>query len=309
MRKFLGYEYDEQNSRFIYYIFFFKLLIKDKIGMLKKDNQKLCNIINDIGADKIPPAKGGLREWQFELLDLLKTFDQICRENNVKYWLDFGTLLGAIRHKGFIPWDDDADTSILKSDLDKILPILKERFKNSDFIIRERAETCNNFQIRIKHKRYNLGLDIFPVYYYSQTILTDETKKEITNKIINARKIFEKKYPTKYMDEPTIEKAQKDIKELHEKFIAPLDCDSTQKNVLIRGIEFPYLRNEYVMDPDWIFPLKEAEFENYKFLIPNKSEEYLSDLWKNWQNVPSGVGIFEHFQEGYKNSYIQEDEK
>lgn len=50
------------------------------------------------------------------MLKLLRVFDEICRKNNLKYWLDGGTLIGAIRHNGFIPWDDDIDVAMLSDD-------------------------------------------------------------------------------------------------------------------------------------------------------------------------------------------------
>ena len=50
-----------------------------------------------------------LREVQLEELELLKDFDQFCKKHNLKYSLCYGTLIGAARHKGFIPWDDDID--------------------------------------------------------------------------------------------------------------------------------------------------------------------------------------------------------
>lgn len=299
--KLFGREYDDKTKHKIYYIFGIKISKKDKLEILKTENAYLKNAINQIGADKLPAATGELRQWQLELLELLKTFDKICRENNVQYWLDFGTLLGAVRHKGFIPWDDDIDISMLKSDVDKILPVLKEYFKNSDFIVRERALTCNNFQIRVHHKKYNLGFDIFQVYSYPEKNLTAELRHEITNKIINARKIFDKKYSAKYMNEKQLKQALNGRNEIHEKYIAPINCTGS---ILIHGIEYPYLKNEYVINSDLIFPLNEAEFEGYKLYVPNKSEEYLSTLWKNWRDVPSEVGIYEHYTKNYK-----EDEK
>ncbi len=68
-----------------------------------------------------------LREHQLRLLELLKEFDRICAENGITWWMDSGTLLGAVRHKGFIPWDDDLDVCILGKDFPKIRRILNEK--------------------------------------------------------------------------------------------------------------------------------------------------------------------------------------
>ena len=57
---------------------------------------------------------------QYELGTLAK-LDEICCENNIKYFVAYGTLIGAIRHKGFIPWDDDADVWMPRKDYDKFI--------------------------------------------------------------------------------------------------------------------------------------------------------------------------------------------
>ena len=66
-----------------------------------------------------------LRKMQMRMLDMLKYIDNVCRKNNIKYWLSSGTCLGAVRHGGFIPWDDDADIEMEKKDFKKLKKILK----------------------------------------------------------------------------------------------------------------------------------------------------------------------------------------
>ena len=62
----------------------------------------------------VPPATGKLRLLQDGNTVLLALFARKCRENGLRYWLDYGTLLGAVRHRGFIPWDDDLDVSMMR---------------------------------------------------------------------------------------------------------------------------------------------------------------------------------------------------
>ena len=75
---------------------------------------------------KYNPDGSELRRLQLHMLDILVEFDRVCRKNNIDYWLEYGTLIGAARHGGFIPWDDDLDVTLLKKDRKKLIEALKK---------------------------------------------------------------------------------------------------------------------------------------------------------------------------------------
>ena len=75
--------------------------------------------------EKHNPEGSKLREWQLQELNALIEFDKFCKNNDIKYSLAYGTLLGAIRHKGFIPWDDDVDLWLDRENYDKLHALMK----------------------------------------------------------------------------------------------------------------------------------------------------------------------------------------
>lgn len=119
-----------------------------------------------------------LRELQLAEAEMLHDFKVICEKHGLCYYIDFGTLLGAVRHQGFIPWDDDVDVTMPYNDYVKFLRVAQEEFGNKYFL--QTSETDKNYHFTFAKMRknstvlldkYHIGwdihhgvwLDIFPI--------------------------------------------------------------------------------------------------------------------------------------------------
>ena len=70
-----------------------------------------------------------LRRAQLKQLSILEEIDRICRKHSIRYWLDGGSLLGAVRHGGFIPWDDDIDIAMPLEDMQRFVEIAPKELR------------------------------------------------------------------------------------------------------------------------------------------------------------------------------------
>lgn len=82
------------------------------------------------------------------LLDIMIEFDRVCKINNLNYSISFGTMLGAIRHKGFIPWDDDVDIMMPRKDYEKLKKIAKDQFGSTFFFNAMKLKRCIRMQFQ-----------------------------------------------------------------------------------------------------------------------------------------------------------------
>lgn len=123
-------------------------------------------------------TKEQLREIQLKELELLKYFDALCQKHHLKYVLFYGTLLGAVRHQGFIPWDDDIDVCMPREDYNKLIEIAKSELDKNHTLQYSGEGTeyfCSYAKLRDENTTYletlikdvdmshGLFIDIFPV--------------------------------------------------------------------------------------------------------------------------------------------------
>lgn len=119
-----------------------------------------------------------LEELQFTELEILKTFHNFCQKNNLRYYLAGGTLIGAIRHKGFIPWDDDIDICMPRPDYMRLIKLAENgrlddyRYIDSRYTDKESptsiiriydSRTEVNFQNTLFKMKFGCWIDLFPL--------------------------------------------------------------------------------------------------------------------------------------------------
>lgn len=117
-----------------------------------------------------------LEEVQKISFEIFTKFDEICRKHNLKYFMMYGTLLGAVRHKGFIPWDDDIDVWMFREDYNKLCEILENENINNMEILNEKNTKYFAPMIKIARKgtlairenfylikKLGVFIDIFPI--------------------------------------------------------------------------------------------------------------------------------------------------
>lgn len=92
---------------------------------------------------KVQDNSYGIADFQSELLVLLKEFIKICEKYNLRWWIDSGSLIGTLRHNGFIPWDDDLDVAMPRPDYEKLWSLRDEVNKNGRFLICRTGEKKN----------------------------------------------------------------------------------------------------------------------------------------------------------------------
>lgn len=249
------------------------------------------------------------RKVQLAQLDLLLEVERICKKFNIKYFLVGGTLIGAVRHKGFIPWDDDIDVGMLREDYDKFIEVCRDELSNEYNLIDWNSDIYSPhpfLKLKIKKTNYEeeislncninneIFIDIFPydnapdniinrkiqevksVFYKKMLLLNAnfnivDNKNSIKKNIYIIMKYIARTKKIHYWKHK-FEKNQVKYRNLNTKYVVSLGGSySYSKELKLRKI----LEN-----------IDDISFEGYKFKAPKEYHKYLTEIYGDYMKLP-----------------------
>lgn len=241
------------------------------------------------------------RELQFKLLEIMKVFHNVCEKHGIKYFMLGGTMLGAVRHKGFIPWDDDMDVGIPRKDYEKLLKlpksewpqniVFKTPYNSSDLIFPySKIMDLNTTLVedRLDGIVEGIYIDIFPLdgagnsfkhaklrywgFYWKQGLL-------FNNQDHGDKKTILRRLVQRYARGRDVKKLYKSL----EKWMKRINYDKSSIIGNYAGAwgfkEFMY---KNVMESPILY-----EFEDLKLYGSNDAHSYLNSLYGDYMKLPS----------------------
>lgn len=236
------------------------------------------------------------------LIDLLVRFDKFCNENHLNYFLIFGSLLGAVRHKGFIPWDDDVDIAMPREDYNKFISLankinqpyfIQSHLNEKDFFLsfakfRNINTTC--ISKPFAHQKFNQGiaLDIFPLDNFEENGAQERFERI---KWLNMENSTYMRMGNPHLDVTSLERIKTHSGMSPQNVLQEIECISTQFNnkdtpkvgintLTIYSVE----KNTWLKQDFNSFIL--MDFECYQFRVPCGFRNILTATYGDYMQLP-----------------------
>jgi lipopolysaccharide cholinephosphotransferase len=251
---------------------------------------------------RFAPEGSTLWRQQQRMLEMMVWLDDVCRRHRIPYWLGSGTLLGAVRHGGFIPWDDDVDIEFRREDYPRLLQVLTQETAGTDYALQTHDTDPGYFftyaKLRDRRSRLQeqIGYDRIFTYqgiYLDLFVLEPMTKPLhwLSNRTFGI--IYKVLRNPEYNTQQLIRKTDS-IYRVNMRFVFPLlrllsRLFSPRLLTYSPGIPFESQR-----DPAELFPLSTVVFEGHRFSAPHNPEAYLRRMFGNWQRLPDIDKISTH---------------
>lgn len=242
--------------------------------------------------------ESSLIKIQDRLFEIGIIITNILEKNNIKYMISFGTLLGAVRHHNFIPWDDDFDLWIFNEDYDDAINVLRKELPKDLFLedlksepkyfhswahvkdLRTIAESKHFIQDN-EYEHKGLSIDLYRI-----------TKMEYgnINKYIYNEYIY---YINRRLEKRLISIEEYDRRNKEAKEFLYKDNDEHEKEKTVYAFVTSY-KNKYVLEEE-VFPLKEILFRDHYFKCPKNPEAILKRLYGNYLTLPPEENRIQHY--------------
>ncbi len=246
------------------------------------------------------------KAWAVQL-NMLAEIDDICKKYNLTYFAYWGTLIGAVRHQGFIPWDDDIDIALPRPDYTRFLEIASQELSSEYYILSSEVDGWDNSFSRLIHgdkicwneefltRNYNcpfaLGIDIFPLDYISSDKREAEEQKQLAMQISSVLTVLKerKRLEAEGAEEKVIQEMNNSIASclVYLEDVCGVRFDGNvslakQLNILYDQVASlfgenesdnltsfsSYLKNGYVVKKEWFERIERVPFENITIPIP-----------------------------------------
>lgn len=257
-------------------------------------------------------SKETKRIWACEI-HILECFISICEKNQLKWFMIAGSLLGAIRHKGFIPWDDDIDVAMPREDYDRFTKIASAYLPDYLFLqtalsdpgrgigyaqLRDSRTSAIDLRYVDDNNRFNQGIfiDVFPMDAVAEK---EEDISWQTAKLMNFNKIYLNAYRPRVT---TLKEWIKKIRgrvllkrfgleRVYEEREMAYKSISSNNSKLIGMVSFLYDEPRFQWNKEWFDEVIDVPFEYILVKVPKCYEEILTQTYGDWKQPVKGTAM------------------
>ncbi len=249
-----------------------------------------------------------LRDAQTLMADILKDVHELCEKHGLRYFLDAGTLIGAVRHKGFIPWDDDVDIGMPREDFNRFLEIAKTELPGHLFL--QTFETDEYYDVypvpckvrynntmfleegaKENHKMHNgVYIDVFPYDSLPKSNFTYKIQRTLSYNILKSfKRLRDMPEKLSFKNKITFSFYKLVVKMFPNKRRLKLFNYLTKWNDLnseYMGYGVDTYWSEYIYKKSDYFDLTKLEFEGQYFYAPKNYDVILTQLYGDYMTMP-----------------------
>ncbi len=263
------------------------------------------------------------RAWAAEL-EILVEIDKICEKHKLRYFIDYGNLLGAIRHKGFIPWDDDIDIMMLRKDYEIFAKVANDELPK-ELVFRSPEDNSGNYELfsSVQHREmlistdaigkyhnylYGAGVDIFPYDY----LATDPNKEKQREEILKSLCILAS-FPSIEGENQAV--LQEEAKKVQHHYGIDLFHSSDYRKTVLHllndcfkefnqegGSKIAYLldlilykeQGNGIFEEQWYSEQSYLDFEFLALPVPKEYKKVISEKYDHYEQIKKAGGAHDY---------------